>query len=164
MPDRDLVDQILGAWRINRRITLQLLQAIPAKGLSAVPAGSKGRNVAQVFAHMHKARFAWLRYFSHESVAGLPRFAKGATPTKSELRAALISSGRAVEAMLKSALRGDARIKSFEQQPVRWMAYLIAHDSHHRGQIALALKQSGRRLPERVAIQQLWQQWYWGKQ
>lgn len=42
-------------------------------------------------------------------------------------------------------------------------AYLISHDSHHRGQIALVLKQNGMRLPDEVAIKDLWYEWYFGK-
>ena len=42
------------------------------------------------------------------------------------------------------------------------MCYFIAHDSHHRGQIALALKQNGMRLPEKVALGRIWYPWYSG--
>jgi uncharacterized damage-inducible protein DinB len=60
MPNNDLIRQILNTWRVHDRINLRLLQSISRKGLEAVPLAARGRNVAQVFAHVHEVRIAWL--------------------------------------------------------------------------------------------------------
>jgi uncharacterized damage-inducible protein DinB len=53
----------------------------------------------------------------------------------------------------------NAEIHMFGQSPVQWLGYLIAHESHQRGQIMLALKQSRLQLPEGVAEDELWGPW-----
>jgi uncharacterized damage-inducible protein DinB len=156
----DLKSQLLDAWRVNNAIHLRLLDGIPAKGLRAVPAGSRGRNVAQQFVHLHKVRAGWLRYNGHQ--ARLKRFPKGASPSRAQLQAAFRASGKAVEQYLAQRLDGGS-VRFFKRRPARWLAYMIAHESHHRGQIALALKQAGLRLPEKVALGVLWYKWYFGE-
>lgn len=156
----DLSAQLLDAWRVHNAIHLRLLDAIPAKGLLAVPAGSRGRNVARQFVHLHKVRVGWLRY-NGETVRA-PRFAPRASPTRAQLKTALRASGKAVEKFLKKKLAGG-QVRFFKRRPVRWLAYMISHESHHRGQIALALKQAGLRLPDKVAINVIWYKWYFGE-
>lgn len=160
MSQDDLAEQLLDAWRVNNAIHLRLLDAISPQGLLAVPAGSRGRNVARQFVHLHQARMSWLRY-NGEKVSA-PRLPKRAFPTRAQLKAALRASGKGVESFLKKKLQGGT-VRFFKRRPARWLAYMISHESHHRGQIALALKQAGMRLPARIATNVIWYKWYFGE-
>jgi uncharacterized damage-inducible protein DinB len=155
--------QLLSAWRRHNEILIFLLDSIPASGFSAVPLASRGRDVAGQFAHMQRVRLGWLEYHATGKRPKFPRSDKTSPPSYKELRKGLVESGERIEEFLARAFGGEAKIRMFGQQPVRWMAYLISHESHHRGQIMLALKQAGNKLPEKIAVQGLWGKWIFGR-
>jgi uncharacterized damage-inducible protein DinB len=159
----ELVGQVLDTWRRHNDILLFLLDKVPARGLTAVPALSRGRDVARQFEHLDRVRRGWVHFHATGKRPALGRVDKEAAPSRAHLKKALRESGQSVEAFLDAALRGDARPRMFGGQAIRWMGYLIAHESHHRGQIMLALKQSGMKLPEAVAMQGLWGRWFFGR-
>jgi uncharacterized damage-inducible protein DinB len=159
----ELRDGILAMWRRNNEILVYLLAGIPPPAMKALPAGSKGRDVTAQFAHLARVRRGWVEYFITGRYPRIPRYDKTKPPTKAALRKALVASGRDVEQFLRRAIDQDARPKMFGRDPVRWCGYLIAHDSHHRGQILLALKQSGARLPDKIALNGVWGRWIGGK-
>ncbi len=163
MPRDDLAAQILATWRRHNEILLDLLDEVPEGGLEARPSGSRGRDVARQFAHLYRVRRGWLHHHETGERPRLPRYDKGPPPPREQIREWLAASGRDVETWLERALAGEAAPRLFGKQPVRWLGYLIAHESHHRGQIALALKQSGLRLPDKVAVRGLWGRWIHGR-
>ena len=159
----DISEQTVAAWRRHNEIHLLLLGALDDKGLAAKPAGSRGRDVARVFAHIYRVRLGWLHHHETGQRPKLARYDKGPPPAREQIVEWISDSGVAIEDWLERALRGDCAPRYFGKSPLRWMGYLISHESHHRGQIALALKQSGITLPESVSIRGLWGRWIFGK-
>jgi len=161
MSDSVLIEEILHAWRVNNGINLLLIPSIPASGFFVIPPNSRGRTVGEQFAHIRKARSTHLKFNRVTPPLKLPRLPKGGSPTRAQLR--FRATGEAIEALLEDRLRTGGRVQYFQGRPIRCFACLIAHDSHHRGQILLALKQNGMRLPDRVAMNGVWGKWYWSK-
>lgn len=158
-----LAREVLALWKRHQQILLFLLQRIPEKHLGAVPTGGKGRDVGRQFAHLNRTRLGWLHFHRTGQRPELPKSSKGERPKKKELQAALKASGKEIETLLASALRGEARVRLFGKSPVRWLGYLVEHEAHHRGQMIQALKQSGFVLDPKVGVQGLWGKWIFGK-
>ena len=157
MPDTPLAGQLVETWRIHDRINRYLLAAVPAEAMGAVSA-SKGRSVGEQFAHVHNVRLMWLKEAAPDLLAGLEKVEKERAGDAELLRAALEASGEAVAALLVRGLEPGGRIKGFKPHASAFLGYLVSHESHHRGQILLTLKQAGHPLDKKVA----YGIWEWG--
>ncbi len=149
--------QFLETWDVHNRINLYLLEAIAPEHLEDVSA-SKGRNVGEQFAHMHNVRLMWLKQAAPELIGELKKIEKDDATNRETLRQALLDSGQAVNLLLRKALESGGKVKGFKPHVVAFLGYLISHESHHRGQVTLSLKQSNHHLGNKV----LYGIWEWG--
>jgi uncharacterized damage-inducible protein DinB len=149
------VDALIETWRIHNRIHVYLLEGLVEGSLAAMPL-PKGRSVAAQFAHVHNVRKMWLAQGAPDLDGALEKL-EGDGLSVEVLREALVESGEAIEKMLERSFAAG-KLKGFKPHPTAFVGYLISHESHHRGQIVLTLKQN-QMLPSKKVLFGLWE---WG--
>jgi uncharacterized damage-inducible protein DinB len=147
---------LLSAFNTNNRINQYLIDNLPPAAWKAGPPGGKGRNIPAIVAHMHNVRVMWLKVAAKGSDIPAQFDRAHVTPTRA-LRA-LEQSRLALSVVISRALEGDGRIKGFRPDVAGFVGYLIAHDAHHRGQIAMLARQIGHPLPQKANFGL----WEWG--
>ena len=150
-------EQLIETWQINNRVNLYLLDAIDDEHLIDSLA-SKGRNVAEQFAHMHNVRLMWLKSAMPEALSRVSKLEKGTDMGKAVLAGSLTDSAAAIDDLLISACENGGKVKGFKPHVTAFLGYLLAHDAHHRSQVILALKQSGHKIDQKVG----YGIWEWG--
>ena len=149
------MDHLTETWEIHNRINLYLLEAIAEENLKDISA-SKGRTVGEQFAHIHNVRLMWLKVADAVLLAGLTKIEKEHI-SKPSLQSELALGGQAISTLFKNA-SADGKIRGFKPHATAFLGYLISHESHHRGQILLSLKQSGHPVDKKIQFGI----WEWG--
>jgi uncharacterized damage-inducible protein DinB len=132
------------------------MENIPDEAWRAKPPGGKGRDIASMFGHMHNVRIMWIK--SADKSAKLPDKLEGDGYSKGDAVSALVESERSLGAILRRTLSGDGRISGFKPDAASFLAYLFAHDAHHRGQICMLARQVGHPISKSAGFGL----WEWG--
>ena len=153
----NLKKSLLESFSVNEKANQLLIGNIDDAAWQADSPTGKGRSIADIAAHIHHVRLMWLS--AADKTAKVPAKLEPAKATKEQVQAALTDSATAMEKLLATALDDPAgKVPNFRPDVVAFVGYLIAHDSHHRGQIAMMARQVGHPVPPKITFGL----WEWG--
>lgn len=160
----DLRATVLSAWRTNNRVTVYFVEHLPSGVWAAPIPGVPHRTIRMIAAHLHNARCRWLRTLGSEHGVPVPVRVDHRTVTRRALIAALQRSNRGMEALLRLSFASNgvlppSTLYTWRNLPLdvgHVLTYFVAHEAHHRGQIIMAARQLGQRLP-RAVVEGVWQ-------
>lgn len=163
-PIPDLRPTILAAWRTNSLVTAHLVEQLPTVVWEASSPGELRRTVRMIAAHLHNARSRWIRTLGTEHGIAAPPLVDKRKVTRRNLLVALKRSSRGIEALLDLGIAAGGQIppskgyvwRNLPLDVGHVLAYFVAHEGHHRGQIIMVARQLGHRLPPAV-VNGLWQ-------
>jgi len=155
---------LTAAWRTNNRVTIALVEQLPAPLWAAPVPGVPRRTFRTLAAHMHNARCMWLKTLGREHGIPAPAGVDLRRVTRRQLVTALRRSGKGIEALLQLGIASGGNVppskgyvwRNLSLDVAHVLTYFVAHEGHHRGQIVLAARQAGHRLPPALAAG-LWQ-------
>jgi uncharacterized damage-inducible protein DinB len=168
MPSRlDLAETIVPVWKTANRVTVFLIEHLPTELWAAIVPGAPRRTVRMIAGHIHNARCMWIKTLGKEYGIAVPESVDRRHVKPKQLVQALDRSSRGMVSLLTLGCENGGTIPpsasyTWRNLPLdvgHVLAYFVAHEGHHRGQIVMLARQSGCRLPLEVTAG-LWQ---WSK-
>jgi len=153
----DLKQSLLDTFSINQKANELLLTNVSDAAWQMPAPNGKGRTIAAIAAHMHNVRLMWLS--AADKTAKLPAKLDGEKSSREEVSQALRNSAAAISKLIEKGLADPVgKVPNFKPDVVAFVGYLIAHDAHHRGQVAMLARQLGHPIPAKTGFGM----WEWG--
>jgi uncharacterized damage-inducible protein DinB len=149
-------DGVIAAWRTNNRATIFLVEHLPLALWSQQVPGIPRTTVGKIAAHIHNSRCSWIKGLGARHGVEVPRLVDLRRVRRPELLKALARSSRGMERLIELGIAHGGRVppaawQNFPTDLPHFLSYFAAHEGHHRGQLLMAARQLGQRLPRKVA-------------
>jgi uncharacterized damage-inducible protein DinB len=149
-------NRLIAAWRTNNRATVYLVEHLPASVWSSQVPGILRLTVGMVAAHLHNSRCRWIRSLGAPHGVKVPQLVDLRRVRRAELVKALSRSSEGMVKLIELGVANGGRVpratwQNFPTDMEHFLSYFAAHEGHHRGQLCMAARQLGQRLPRRVA-------------
>jgi uncharacterized damage-inducible protein DinB len=152
-------EQLLDTWTIHHHMNMLLINNTTDDGMQKTLSTRGGRTVFQQWIHVHNVRMQWLEVTAKDIFLKYKVLDIKTPFDKKALIKALDDSAAGIALLLSNSWDNDGKVKSFKKGIIPLLGYFISHESHHRGNIILTLKQCGEKIPDAVK----WGLWEWGK-
>ena len=165
MEHLDLTKTLLDCWKTTAQTSIHLIKIIPASLWTKKIPGYKHKTIAMLAIHLHNSRCTWIKSIGKDKFNGTLKNINDNQASKKELLLAMKKSGEAMLYLIENCLENGGRLPrrpawlNFPNDVIHLLAYFVAHEAHHRGQIIMACRQLGRPFT-RAAAGELWQ---WNK-
>ena len=142
----------------GRRLTglLSFLSSISPDLWSEKVRGSSRRTTGMIASHIHNARCMWIKMIGKGKIVKIPFRVDFRRANRKEIIRALSQSRQAMLKLLKACIDNGGKLPStpawlnFPNDISHLLAYFVAHEGHHRGQIILLARQLNHQLPKDV--------------
>ncbi len=157
-------EDLIRAWRTNHRVTVFLIENLPAEIWPQSVPGAPRRTIRGIAAHIHNARCSWIKNIGGKNGVLTPAKVESRSVNTAELLDALESSSDGIIDLIRLGIARDRTIpaaawQNFPTDLLHFLTYFAAHEAHHRGQLVMLARQLGHRLPPEITAG-LWQ---WNK-
>lgn len=141
----DRTKDIVDTWRMNSQVTLYLLENIEDDWLTT-KLNDKGRSIGEQFVHINNIRSFWISKVSEKIDLKID---KKYANNKQQLINTLQKSSHKMSDTIYDLFKKES-VKGYKPHPTAFFAQMIAHESHHRGQIMAIVTRNNLKISKSV--------------
>jgi uncharacterized damage-inducible protein DinB len=155
------MNNVIAAWRTNNAASVYLVRHLPASTWTQQVPGIPRQTIRMLAAHLHNSRCRWIKSLGARHGVAVPALVDLRRVTQAQLVKALAKSSAGMIDLIELGIANGGRVppaawQNFPTDLEHFLSYFAAHEGHHRGQLCMAIRQLGERLP-RLVREGMWQ-------